>query len=75
MYIYILIIYFYLRLYLCINIILIIKELIFIFYNENNKIVEKERMYYKKIKSLKNKYQIIDLYLFGVGISLDSVFR
>lgn len=56
MYIYILIIYFYLRLYLCINIILIIKELIFIFYNENNKIVEKERMYYKKIKNLKNKY-------------------
>lgn len=53
----------------------ITKESILIFYNENNKIVEKERTHHKKIKSLKNKYQTTDLYSSGVGISSDSVLR
>lgn len=63
------------RSHLRINIIPITKESILIFYNENNKIVEKERTHHKKIKSLKNKYQTTDLYSSGVGISSDSVLR
>lgn len=75
MYIHAPITYSHSRSHLRINIIPITKESILIFFNENNKIVEKERTHHKKIKSLKNKYQTTDLYSSGVGISSDSVLR
>lgn len=75
MYIHTPITYSHSRSHLRINIIPITKESILIFYNENNKIVEKERTHHKKIKSLKNKYQTTDLYSSGVGMSSDSVLR